>query len=448
MKRSAIFLASLAAALLCLASPQALRADEAGGQIGSSNSREAAQGYSPEALRVMTSSLTPLPSIGARSAVVMDATTGTILFAKNPDLPIPPASLTKLVTLHVVYNEIAAGRLRKDELVTIDARDCSPYIPYGSSLMYLHPGMKVSVLDLMQGAAVVSGNDAAYALARRVAGSNEAFAVLMNKAVRDLGFTSMHFVEPSGLSELNMVTAREYALFCRRYMELHPEAMAELHSVRYIEFPRPEHETPDFKPKGRIIQYNRNSLVLGYEGCDGLKTGYIIESGYNLSATAKRGDSRFLIVTLGGAESGAYGGGAARRSKDGSSLLDWCFANFETLRPELGPVGPLKVWYGKSGELPLQAGTPLAVTLPHSAAGRLEARVVLPRSIDAPVVAGQRVGEVVYSVGDTVVKRVDLLAGRDIEKGNVFIIIRDAFAKLFSRLFRSDPKIVGVSSGS
>lgn len=434
MKRSAFVLASLAAALLCLASSQAIRADESAGQIGSSNTREAAQGFSPEALRIMTASLTPLPSIGARAAVVMDAKTGTILFAKNPDMPIPPASLTKLVTLHVVYNEIAAGRIRKDELITIDQRDCSPYIPYGSSLMYLHPGMKVSVLDLMQGAAVVSGNDAAYALARRIAGSNEAFALLMNRAVRDLGFTSMRFVEPSGLSELNMVTAREYALFCKRYMELHPEAIAELHSVRYIEFPRAEHETPDFKPKGRIIQYNRNSLVLGYEGCDGLKTGYIIESGYNLSATAKRGDSRFLIVTLGGPESGAYGGGAARRSRDGSGLLDWCFANFETLSPDLGSVGPVKVWYGKAKAIPLTASAALAVTLPHSAAGRLEARVVLPKSLDAPVSAGQRVGEVVYSVGDAVVKRVDLLANQDIAKGNVFIVIRDAFAKFFSSI--------------
>lgn len=377
-----------------------------------------------------------LPSIGARAAFVMDSTTGTVLFSKNPDLPIPPASLTKLVTLHVVYNEIKAGRLRKDELVTIDARDCSPAIPYGSSLMYLQAGMKVSVLDLMQGAAVVSGNDAAYALARRVAGSNEAFALLMNKAMRDLGFNGMRFVEPSGLSELNSITAREYAYFCKRYLELHPESLAELHSLRYIEFPRPEHTTADYTPKGRIIQYNRNTLVLGFEGCDGLKTGYIIESGYNLAATAKRGNSRFLLVTLGGSESGEYGGGAARRSKDGSGLLTWCFDNFLTLDPDMGALGPIKTWYGKSRTVALRPASALAVTVPKGQASKLQARLVLPASLDAPLPAGSRVGEVIYTVGDKVLRRVDLLTATDAPRGNIFILIRDGIAKLFWRIFR------------
>ncbi len=106
------------------------------------------------------------PVVGARSVVVLDAASGAVLYAKNPDLVIRRPRSTKLVTLHIVYEEIQAGRLSEDDIVTIDKRDCSPYIPYGSSLMYLRPGMHVSVRDLMQGAAVVSGNDAAFALAR------------------------------------------------------------------------------------------------------------------------------------------------------------------------------------------------------------------------------------------------------------------------------------------
>jgi D-alanyl-D-alanine carboxypeptidase (penicillin-binding protein 5/6) len=425
---------------LCLLSALALQVQAA----SSSASKPVAQaparpatslGSNADQGRIEGFSLSALPSIGARAAFVMDATTGTILFSKNPDLPIPPASLTKLVTLHVVYNEIKAGRLRKDEMITIDARDCSPAIPYGSSLMYLHPGMRVSVLDLMQGAAVVSGNDAAYALARRIAGSNEAFALLMNRAVRDLGLNSMRFVEPSGLSELNSITAREYAYFCKRYLELHPESLDELHSLRYIEFPRAEHATPDYQPKGRIVQYNRNSLVLGFEGCDGLKTGYIIESGYNLAATAKRGSSRFLLVTLGGPESGAYGGGAAQRSRDGSGLLSWCFDNFLTLEPELGPLGPIKTWYGKSRTVPVRPASALAVTVPKGQAGKLTARLVLPASLDAPIPAGTRIGEVVYAVGDKVLRRVDLLTGAEAPRGNLFVLVRDGIAKLFWRIF-------------
>lgn len=377
----------------------------------------------------------PAPATAARAAVVMDAATGTILYGKNPDLVIPPASLTKLVTLHVVYEEIAAGRLSKDEILEIDPRDCSPAIPYGSSLMYLQPGMRVSVLDLMRGAAVVSGNDAAFALARRVAGSNEAFAARMNEATRALGLPGLRFVEPSGLSELNAVTARDFALFCKRYMELHPESLEELHSLRYIEFPRAEHATASYSPKGRIIQYNRNNLVLGYEGCDGLKTGYIIESGYNLAATAKRGGTRILLVTLGGSGEGTAGGGAAQRSRDGANLLDWSFSGFVTMEPPLGPLGPLKAWYGAKGSLALAPAEALAVTLPRSLAPGLKARLVLPASIDAPLSKGDRVGEAIYSSGDKVLRRVDIVAAEDLPKGNVLVLVRDAVAKFFARLF-------------
>jgi serine-type D-Ala-D-Ala carboxypeptidase (penicillin-binding protein 5/6) len=375
------------------------------------------------------------PSVGARAVVVMDQATGTILYGKNPDLVIPPASLTKLVTLHLVYEELRAGRLSESEMVTIDKRDCSPYIPYGSSLMYLRPGMRVSVLDLMRGAAVVSGNDAAFALARRISGSNEAFAARMNSAVRALGLRDLYFVEPSGLSELNRVTARGYAEFCRLYMTLHPQAMTELHSLRYIEFPRPEHFSADYHPSGRIVQFNKNNLVLSYPGCDGLKTGYIIESGYNLAATALRGDTRFVIVTLGGTGEGSAAGGSAQRSHDGVALLDWAFASFVTQRPQLGVLPSPRAWYGASKRVKLAPESALAVTLPRSISALVQARIEAPTSIDAPLAAGARVGEVVYSAQGQVLRRVDLVAAEAVPKGNVFIIVRDAFSKFFARLF-------------
>ncbi len=375
------------------------------------------------------------PAVGARAVVVLDQATGTLLYGKNPDLVIPPASLTKLIALHVVYEEIAAGRLSEDEIVTIDKRDCSPYIPYGSSLMYLRPGMRVSVLDLMRGAAVVSGNDAAFALARRVSGSNEAFAARMNASVRALGLRDLYFVEPSGLSELNRVTARGYAEFCRLYLTLHPQAITELHSLHYIEFPRPEHFTADYHPTGRIIQYNRNNLVLSYPGCDGLKTGYIIESGYNLAATALRGDTRFVIVTLGGTGEGSAGGGTAQRSHDGVALLDWAFASFVTLKPALGALPNPRAWFGASSRVELAPASALAVTLPRSLAASVQARIDAPSALDAPLAAGDRVGEVVYYAKGQVIRRVDLVAADAIPRGNIFVLIRDAFAKFFSRLF-------------
>jgi serine-type D-Ala-D-Ala carboxypeptidase (penicillin-binding protein 5/6) len=376
------------------------------------------------------------PWVAARSVIVIDQTTDAVLYSKNPDLVIPPASLTKLVTLHVVYQEIEAGRLSENELVTIDKRDCSPYIPYGSSLMYLRPGMKVSVIDLMRGAAVVSGNDAAFALARRVSGSNEAFADRMNAAVRALGLSSdLFFVEPSGLSELNRVTARGYAEFCRLYMKMHPQAITELHSLRYIEFPRPEHATADFHPTKSVIQYNVNNLVRSYPGCDGLKTGYIIESGYNLAATAKRGDTRFIIVTLGGSGSGSPLGGSAQRTHDGVALLDWSFASFVTVTPDIGALPKPRAWFGAKSRVDLEPVGALSVTPPRSLAGKVEARIEAPAHLDAPIAAGARVGEVIYSAGGQVLRRVDLVAAEAVPKGNVFILIRDAIAKLFTTIF-------------
>jgi len=375
------------------------------------------------------------PSAAARAVMVMDAETGVVLYAKNPDLVIPPASLTKLVTLHIVYEEIAAGRLSESELVTIDKRDCSPYIPYGSSLMYLRPGMKVSILDLMKGAAVVSGNDAAFALARRISGSNEAFAIRMNQAVHDMGLTDMHFVEPSGLSELNTVTARSYAEFCRIYMRLHPQAIGELHSLKSIEFPRPEHSTPEYHVSRAIAQHNVNTLVRTYPGCDGLKTGYIIEAGYNLAATAKRGDTRILVVTLGGSGVASPRGGSAQRSHDGVALLDWAFASFVTLRPDLGALPSPRAWYGAKSRVRLEPDDAIAVTLPRELAPSLETRLEAPAFLDAPLKSGQRIGEVIFSADGKVVRRVDLVASESIPKGNVLIQCRDFFAKLLTTIF-------------
>ncbi|MEI6874537.1 MAG: D-alanyl-D-alanine carboxypeptidase family protein [Spirochaetota bacterium] len=384
--------------------------------------------------------LSAITGISARSVAILDEATGSLLYSKDPDLVIPPASLAKLVTLHLVYRELDAGRLSRDELVTIDKRDCSPYVPFGSSLMYLQPGMKVSVIDLMRGAAVVSGNDAAFALARRIAGSNEDFARLMNSEVERLGFTKLRFVEPSGLSEKNLVTAREFAAFCRLYLRLHPGALAELHSLRSIEFPRPEHATVGYTPVGRIIQRNKNSLVLDYPGCDGLKTGYIIEAGFNLAATAERDGTRFVIVTLGGGGSSSAGGGE-QRTKDGSRLLDWAFANWKTAIPNVPAIPPLRAWYGATRDLRLEATAPLAVTLPPPELTSLSVRVEIPRYVEAPIEAGARLGSVIYTSGSTVVRRVDLVATSSVARGNVFVVIRDAIQRFFIGLFeRRAPK--------
>ena len=184
-----------------------------------------------------------------------------------------------------------------------------------------------------------------------------------------------------------------------------------------------------------MIQYNKNNLVLKYPGCDGLKTGYIIESGYNLAATAKRGDTRFIIVTLGGTGAGSASGGAGQRSHDGGALLDWAFSSFVTLHPSLGELPQPRAWYGAAKRLRLKSADDLAVTLPRSMADSIQARVDVPAALDAPIAKDAEVGEVVYSVQGNVLRRVDLVAAETVPKGNAFIIVRDAFAKFFLKLF-------------
>jgi len=375
------------------------------------------------------------PTVNARSGVIIDATTGTLLYAKNPDISLPPASLTKLVTLHLVYDEIAAGRLSPDELIEIDSRDCSPIVPYGSSIMYLHPGMKVSLRDLMLGAAVVSGNDAAYALARRVSGSNEEFATLMNKAVQEMGFDKMTFVEPSGLSEFNLVTARQFALFCKKYLELHPQAIAELHSVKSMEFPREEHSAPGFVSDGRIIQYNRNPLINSYKGADGLKTGYIIEVGFNMAATALRDGTRYIAVTLGGTGS-SYAGGGRQRTLDTTRLLDWAFENFSTVSLDPGPLPAPRTWFGTQRRVELVPASVNAVTAPRSQIDSVKIRVEAASYAKAPLAKGTKLGRLVYSIAGRDVSAIDLVASTDVPRGNIFRRVWDGILRFFTNIFR------------
>lgn len=383
--------------------------------------------------------LKPLIPLNARAAVLIDADTGTLLYAKNHTMLLPPASLTKLVTMYIVEEEIKAGRLNPEQIVEVDKEDCSPYIPYGSSIMYLQGGMKVTLMDLMLGAAVVSGNDAAYALARLVSGSNEAFAERMNTTVKSLGFNSMHFVEPSGLSEDNMVSAYEFAQFCRLYLLRFPDSLAKYHSIPSIVFPRKEHAIPGFTPKGTAVQYNRNTMLFKYDGCDGLKTGYIIEVGYNNAVTALRGGSRYIAVTLGGMGT-PQASGTTHRSKDGTALLDWAFDNFQTVRPDTGPLPVLRTWFGTQKTVKVRPLDVLAVTLPIDKAKDVRLTIDTPISLEAPIKAGAVLGKIDYYAGTEKVRTVNLVAESDVERGGFFLRVKDGIERFFSRLFGAESK--------
>lgn len=297
---------------------------------------------------VQNSVIHPLPyeyskpqlNILAESAILIDVLTGDILYSKNENQIIPPASMTKLFAMYVVEKEIESGRFSYNQIISIPEEALACNMPPRSSLMFLGEGQIVTLEELLLGLCICSGNDAAYALAYTVCGSMQAFVQKMNDVAFELGLKNTHFVESSGYSELNSTTPREMAEFCRVYLTTFPDSLKKFHGVKQFTYPK-EHNIAvgdvygpqDFSngfPRHitmGITQQNTNQLLELLQGCDGLKTGYIDESGYNLSLTAKRNGTRFLSVTMKGPGTSVQEGNKGR-IQDGTTLMEYAFNNY------------------------------------------------------------------------------------------------------------------------
>jgi D-alanyl-D-alanine carboxypeptidase (penicillin-binding protein 5/6) len=373
------------------------------------------------------------PDIGSRAAVVMDAVTGTILYGKNMDEEIPPASLTKLMTIHLVLREAAARGLSLEEVRELPRESWAANQPPRSSLMFIGPGQRASIRELLLGLAVPSGNDAAAAAALLFFPTVEDFTREMNREARLLGLTKTRFTEPSGISEYNITTAREFALFCREYLRIHPETLGELHSVREFAYPKPANVGEAFRNRpNTIIQRNRNTLLDRIQGVDGLKTGYIDEAGYHIALTAERGGTRFIAVILGAP---AEYGGDRIRDADGEKLLTWAFTRYKTLRPPPPVIPPARVWKGKENALELIPGEALECTALIGRGGGLRWEIAVRDPVIAPVSAGAPLGELVLFDTAGELRRVPLAAASDIPEGGFFKRLWDTVRLFFRDLF-------------
>jgi D-alanyl-D-alanine carboxypeptidase (penicillin-binding protein 5/6) len=369
------------------------------------------------------------PELQSRSAVLLDAATGTLLYYKNPDEEISPASLTKLMTMHLAFKEIETGRASLDEITNPPPESWAVNQPYRSSLMFLASGQRVSLRELLLGLAVPSGNDAAVAVALRFAPSVSSFVAMMNREASDLGLVKTRFTEPSGVSETNMTTAREFALFCRAYLQAHPGALREYHSVYEFSYPEPENLAPVFHARpGTIVQYNRNTLLGKFEGVDGLKTGYIDEAGYNIALTAERGGTRFIAVIMGAP---ARPGGDRIRDADGRELLSWAFANYKTVRPLLGDLEPARIWKGKTDWVALAPGSPLEFTALTGRAEKLRWETESGAPLVAPLPEGSPAGTLVFYDDLGELRRVPLVTAAATEAGNIFKRALDSIRLFF-----------------
>jgi serine-type D-Ala-D-Ala carboxypeptidase (penicillin-binding protein 5/6) len=268
----------------------------------------------------------------------------------------------------------------------------------------------------------------------------EAFVGMMNAETARLGLKNTRFVEPSGLSELNVTTPREFADFALVYCREFPESLAAFHSRERLEYPMPRN-LPAGRTERPIAQESTNRLLGRMDGCDGLKTGFIRESGFNFTATARRNGTRFISVTMGGPGSSMYEGSEIR-SRDGEAMLEWAFAHYATDESVRLTQVPVAVWKGRENALEAIPAGDSAITVPRSiltdsGTGKgLRAVYDIPRSIRSPVRAGDQLGKVDYYFGEELLRSVPLVADRTIHTTSFPKRALDHLAMLISPIFK------------
>ena len=342
----------------------------------------------------MAAAITPGVDLPVKSAVLMDQGTGAVLYAENEDVKLPPASITKIMSLLLIMEAIDSGKIALTDKVT-----CSDTASgYGGSQIWLKPGEEMTVDDLLKAAAISSANDATVCLAEYVAGSEAAFVQLMNDKARELGMTNTTFQGATGLdSDGHLTTAKDIAIMSRALLE-HPLILN--YSTVWMETLR----------GGETQLVNTNRLVRFYQGATGLKTGTTSGAGSCLSATATR-DGLGLIAVVMGADTSDHRFAAAR------SLLDWGFANF--MKAALTPpenILPVPVTGGVETQVEVTCLPPEGILIEKGKKEAITQDVILPESVAAPVEEGQELGTIAVCVDGERVAEYPILAASGVER--------------------------------
>ena len=349
----------------------------------------------------------PIPDAPApatsKAWLVMDYATGQVLAGENIDTPVEPASITKVMTSYVIAAEMAAGKVKPTDQVMMTER---AWREGGAGTDGSYSGFEVNqaapLVEMEKGMVVQSGNDAAIALAEHVAGSEQAFAQLMNAYAKKIGMKASHFVNPHGLTaEGHVTTAHDLALLGRALIRDFPEA----YSYNKIK---------EFTV-GPITQPNRNLLLWRDPSVDGIKTGHTSSAGYCLMASAKRGDQRLITVVMGDTSEN-------QRAVDSQALLNWGFRFYEThqLYAANKSLATPKVWKGDADTVQVGVAQPLLVSTPRGKYDRLKASMELPKSLVAPIAKGQKLGTVKVALDGKVVAEAPLVALQGVEEGGFF----------------------------
>jgi D-alanyl-D-alanine carboxypeptidase (penicillin-binding protein 5/6) len=346
----------------------------------------------------------------ARAAIVIDVTSGTVLMEKNADTPLPPASMSKLMTLNMVFEALQEGRLDMEDRLPVSERAWRK----GGSKMFVRVGDRIRVADLLRGVTVQSGNDACIVLAEALAGTEEAFADMMNARAPEIGMTNSSFENATGWpGENHRMSVRDLSTLAARIITEFPE----YHPLFSIdEFTWEE-----------ITQYNRNPLLGLGIGADGMKTGHTEDAGYGLVASVER-EGRRVVVVVAGLET------PSQRRQESEKLVQWAYREFRTGRLFAAgePVAEAEVWIGARDRVGLVPEQDIVVTVPFTRADEVRARLSYDGPIPAPIEAGQPIGELVVEAPDMPPMRHPLVAMNAIAEGGPMARI-EAGARLLLR---------------
>jgi D-alanyl-D-alanine carboxypeptidase (penicillin-binding protein 5/6) len=349
------------------------------------------------------------PIIGAKSYLVIDGKTGQELASLDPDTPLAPASLTKIMTTYVVFTALRQGQIQLEDEVTISERAWR--MP--GSRMFIEVGNRVKIEDLLMGMIVQSGNDASVALAEHIAGTEGVFAQMMNQYAQQLGMLSSNFLNATGLpAEGHVTTARDLATLARALAEEFPDYYA-WHAIKEFTF-------------NDIKQSNRNSLLWRDPSVDGLKTGHTDDAGYCLVASAQREGMRVVSVVLGTSSTKA-------RTEGSQALINYGFRFFETrLLYKAGEeVTTARIWKSANVTSPLGVLEDLYITVRRGTYDQLESTLDIPAIVEAPIAAGQPVAELKISLGEEQVVSTPLRALEDNPAGSFWQRTKDSVSLWF-----------------
>ena len=351
----------------------------------------------------------------SRSAILLDADTGTIIYEKNSHDKLPPASITKIMTMLLTMEAINDGRLKMTDKVRTSDYAAS----MGGSQIFLEPGEEMTVEEMLKGIAMASGNDASVAIAEKIAGSEAEFVKMMNARAAELGMKDTHFANCNGLPvENHYSSAHDIALMSR---ELLKHEQITKYTGAYQDYLRKDTSKP-------FWLVNTNKLVRFYTGADGLKTGYTSEAKFCLSATAMRDGMRTVAVVLGAPDT-------KNRNNEVSRMFDYAFSQYSkhSVYKKGEMLGNVKISKGAVPQLELQAERDYSVLVKKGGkTSELRHEVSIPKDIKAPVTAGQVIGKLSVYQGEQLVKEFDLKAPADVKKAGWWKLFKRTTGKLFN----------------